>query len=613
MSAYLKPVVVLLITVLIFAGVYFAANAELMDLIQTRFYNPSVEKSYTKENQIDAEIIQSHILELQSKFSLTLNESPVRNSFLYNQSAQDIFERSRIYGILLETTSGLQYVQFIDRNGIRIHYSTSFRDIISQNQSSTSYRNYTEDANALPIDLVSVPENGRAKFTMDSQGERIIFSFPFFDSMNVYHGTALFTVSVRALSERLVADGRIKVSDSVYVIMSPAGVVLGSPESYKEVIFNQIAAVWKEDAKGGAALQSTVTLDAGDSGTNFTLLSLKTNEGLFFGRLVNSSLFTVSKPMKIIFLLSVFLTFYLFLFFLLNFRPSSVTIVKNRLMRLRDSLFEQLYINKSSQDRARWILELEQRREEIRAELKRHVRMTSRSETIIDANIDRTLDELLAVIKSGSGLQHGQGEVFAVSAAGAVRKAEIQAAAPEEEGIEEVESIEEVPEAGEASIGTVEDAADAIEEFDEIEEIEEIEDIELPAASARKGLLQLASEIARDYQEIYPKKSRKGLLSRASKLASKLADEYAAAHLPAPEQPVISVAPPKRKGKGLLALASEIDSTPVHKGLLAMASEIEFGSDYHAPEDEEEQDFILEMKVVSPHSFMFSDLGSKEE
>jgi hypothetical protein len=585
MPAYLKPFVVLLITLLIFACLYFLADTELLDFVQTRFYNPSVEKSYAKENQIDAEIIQTHILELQNLFSLTLNESAVRSSFLYNQSADDIFERSKIYGILLETTSGLQYVQFIDRNGIRIHYSTSVRDIISQNQSSTSYRNYTEDTNALPIDLVSVQENGRAKFTMDSQRERIIFSFPFYDSLNVYHGTALFTVSARALSERLVADGRLKVSDSVYVIADPPGFVLGSPESYKEVIFNQIAAVWKEG-------QSPVTLEAGDSGIDFTLLSLKTDQGLFFGRLVNSSLFKVSDPMKMIFVLSLFLTLYLFLFFLLNFRPSSVTIVKNRLMRLRDSLFDQLYINKSSQDRARWILELEQRREEIRAELKRHVRMTSRSEKTIDANIDRVLDELLAVIKSGSGLQQ-QGGVFAAPVAGEARAPVAVAVA--DDGIEEVESIEEVPEAVEA--------AEIVEEAEEFEEIEEIEEITAqPAASARKGLLQLASEIAKDYQEIYPKKTRsskKGLL--------RLASEYVTAPAPEPE-------PPKRKGKGLLAAASKIESEPAHKGLLAMAREIEFSSEYRAPEEEEEeQDFIMEMKIVSPHSFMFSDLGSKDE
>jgi hypothetical protein len=603
MSSYLKPFVVLLITVLVFAGFYFIADTEVMDVIQTRFYNPSIEKSYARENQIDAEIIQNHILELQNKFALTLNESAVRSSFLYNQNADDIFERSRIYGILLESTDGLQYVQFIDRNGIRMHYSTSVRDIISQSANSTSYRNYTEDPSSLRIDLVSVPENGRAKFTMDGQRERIIFSFPFSDSMNVYHGTALFTVSVRALSDRLVAEGRIKVSDSVYVISdlsndpsnNLAGVVLGSPESYKDVIFKQIADVWKEDAYG--ALQSIVNLDAVDSGSHFSLLSLKTSQGLFFGRLVNSSLFSVSEPMKIIFLISVFLTFYLFLFFLFNFRPNSVTIVKYRLRRLRDSLLDQLFINKSGQDRARWILELEQRREEIRKELKRHVKMTSRSEIIVDANIDRVLDELLAVIKSDSG--H--------IASPAVVKAKT------EDTVEDIEEIAEIEEAGETAARVTAKAAveeaqefDEIEEIEEITEIEDIEDVKLPAGSARKGLLQLASEIADEYKGIYPPQpARKGLLSRASEV-------YASAHLPAPER---TLSAPKRKGKGLLAAASKIEAAPEHKGLLALASEIEFGSDYRAPDEEPEQDFIMDMKIVSPHSFMFSDLGGdgKEE
>jgi len=141
LSIILKPLLALLISILLFAGLTFLADTELPEFIQTRFYNPSILNSYEKENIADAEIAENHIYDLQKRFSATLTDPSVRSSFLYNQSADDIFERSRIFGILMETSGGLQSVQFVDSNGLRIHYSTLPRDIISQNINSASYRN----------------------------------------------------------------------------------------------------------------------------------------------------------------------------------------------------------------------------------------------------------------------------------------------------------------------------------------------------------------------------------------------------------------------------------------------------------------------------------------
>ena len=174
MSAYLKPLLVLLISILVFAGIFFLADKELPGFVQTRFHNPSVLNSFVRENFRDAEIVQGYIFELQNKFAAALSEPAVQSSFLYNQSQEDIYERSRIFGVLLESTSGLQSVRFVDSNGVRLHYSTSARDIISQNAGSTAYRNYSDDPLALPYDRVSVSANGSAKFSMDEQSDRIV-------------------------------------------------------------------------------------------------------------------------------------------------------------------------------------------------------------------------------------------------------------------------------------------------------------------------------------------------------------------------------------------------------------------------------------------------------
>jgi hypothetical protein len=112
---------------------------------------------------------------------------------------------------------------------------------------------------------------------------------------------------------------------------------------------------------------------------------------------------------KNIFYLSMFLTIYLTLFFLVNFRPDAVIIVKNRIKRLRESLFEQLYMNSTGQQRAKWVMELEQRRMEIHCELKNNLKfsgiiaaMSNSTEKEIDSIIDAAWNELLAVMRQGS-------------------------------------------------------------------------------------------------------------------------------------------------------------------------------------------------------------------
>jgi len=474
LSTIIKPLLALVISIILFAGFAWLADTELLEYVQTRLYNPSILNQYEKENTADAVIAENHIYDLQKRFAAALTDASVRSSFLYNQSADDIFERSRIFGILLETTSGLQSVQFIDSNGTRIHYSTLPRDIISQNINSTSYRNYNEDPLALPYDTVSVSSGGDGKFTMDEQTERLIFSFPFFDSIDVYRGTALFSVSIRALANRLAEEGRLKFNEDVTLIKEPAGLLLGSPVSSKTEIIEKVSAIWNK------GILDRVVIDAEESGVKFSLISLKTQNGLFFGRLINDYLFSIPESMKLILKLSIFLTAFLLLYFIFNLKPNAVILVQNRIKRLRDSLFEHLYVNKTAQERSKWILELEQRRDEIRSELKRSLKLKPSLEKTIDGIINKSWDELMFVLKSGT-VQYipvdAQPHIAAPKAEALEDAEELEEveALEDAEELEEVESLEDAEELEE--VESLEDAEE-LEEIESLEDAEELEEVE---------------------------------------------------------------------------------------------------------------------------------------
>jgi hypothetical protein len=462
----LKAVLSLLISVIIAAGFSAFAFSGFFNLVETRFYNPSITNSQNKEVRRDADTIQNYLEEMKSKFENILKNDAIKQSFIAAQSAQDIFERARLYGRLTETEKGLQSVRFIDAVGLQIHFSTSPADILSQSKNSITYKNYNEVPPFFPYKELAVHEGEPAKITMDQQNERIVFSFPFMDSLNIYRGTAMYSLSIRALEDRLVMEGRIKVGEDIAIISAPPGIVLGLPNTGKEALLFVIASVWRD------GIYQLTGLNSQDSSA--VLFSVKTNNGYTVGRVVSESLFYFPPIMKAIILLSVFLTIFLTVFLLLNLRPDTMTVVQNRLKRLQLSLIRDYYERKGEIDWNLWRYELEQRREEVRAELKRGTkRKPSPMLKDIDILIDKSWDEILEAIGNGRAIDEDKLQNIlsrmlraagSLPAAQPVTKLSIQPA--EEEVPEEEEEPEELEE------------LEKVEEPDEAEDLEELTDAE---------------------------------------------------------------------------------------------------------------------------------------
>jgi Mg2+ and Co2+ transporter CorA len=284
--------------------------------------------------------------------------------------------------------------------------------------------------------------------------------------------------------------------------------------------------------------------------------------------------------MKFILEFSMFLTLFLALYFISNFKPHPVTIVQNRIKTLRSNLFEQLYIKKTGQDRAKWILELEQRRDEIRFELKSRIGVKRNMENKIDDIIDKAWDELLAVMKSGCDMASLEEivktrivkiktavETSLETAVETLVKTgvetadyqddirdyfrdtldEISGEFEEVEAIDETEELEKIDEIQETN--EIEEAIEdeKIDEFEELEEAEEIEEIKSYAEiQLSKSLLKAANEIL---VKIKKEEAKVSALVRTRKGLLKLANEF----LKSKE----TVSAPARTRKGLFKLANE--------------------------------------------------------
>jgi hypothetical protein len=149
--------------------------------------------------------------------------------------------------------------------------------------------------------------------------------------------------------------------------------------------------------------------------------------------------------MKVILLLSVFLTLFLAAFFLFNLKQDPMVVIQNRLKLLQVYLIEQFYECKSDMDWSYWIRGLEFRRNDILNKVKQGLKIDhgGKSEKKINTLIDNSWDELLGVISAQQRLASGV----------------------EEEGIEELDEPEDA-DAGEPEKLeelNIEDAASKIE------------------------------------------------------------------------------------------------------------------------------------------------------
>ncbi|MDR1175980.1 MAG: hypothetical protein LBK83_10995 [Treponema sp.] len=661
MTAIQKAALSLLISVFLFAGFTVLAFSGLFDLIETRFYNPSIVRSLTNEVEKDAKTADSFFGSLTERFAATLSEPAVQRSFLPNQSGQDILERSRVYGVLMEELGGLQSVRFVDSGGIRIHFSTSPRDIFDQNGLSIAYSNYDDDPDSLPYTTVAVPALGEDRIILDEGGDRIIFAHPFYDSLDVYRGTAVFTLSVRAVAEWLINESRINVGEDVTIISNPPGMVSRIPGSAKSALLPMISGIWAE------GYLSLSPLDSAASGVSMALISARTSQGIFVGRLVNESSFEFPDAMKVILLVSTFITLYLVIFLIFNLRQDTMTVIQNRLKSLQISLIEQYYDRKGDVDWNNWSRELEQRRDDVRAEVKRGIRISrgsKRSEENIDTLIDKSWDELLSVIggrrretavldeeKLQGILNRILQSVPPTLPAPAVQaQAPVQAAEEEVEELgdaEELEDLEEVEPAEEVEdVEEVEDA-ETVEELEEVEDAEVVED-----AEEVKDVEEVeAAEVVEDVEEVEPAEEVEEPedVAEAVEAVPESAgppnvdevpiidvDSIAAegafipGESPAPPLPADVAGPGAVDGddveeleeleeiegaEPLEELAEEVPGSvplsPSHDNLADLTSKIEFTPLPESNETEEALD--IEMEIVSPFVTMLSDFSGEED
>jgi hypothetical protein len=392
-----KVALSLLITILLFAVFAVASFAGLFGLVEARFYNPSVAAALSGALSHETASVEVFITTVERWFSDCLAEPAVQRTFMASQTSADIYERSQVFTRLHERLDGLQWVRFIDAGDNRIHYSTWRGDLVSSDAATAVYRTYAEAAFYTPAEnLLPVPGED-CRIVFDAPGERIVFSLPFYDAGGSSRGLAVFSLSVSAVQNRLIAD-RGALPGKPWIISEPPGLLRGVPEDGTDAMLEAVAENWQQS--GIVKKVSVSAVESGGNRTRLVLFSAKTAQGIYIGSLVNENLFTFPLSLKILLLALFFVSMFLALFLLANVRQDPMTVVQSRLKRLQAGLIREYYEQKTDIELGQWGVELMRRREEIRTELRHGLKakIGRKLDEDINAYIDKSWNDLLAVI-----------------------------------------------------------------------------------------------------------------------------------------------------------------------------------------------------------------------
>lgn len=200
--------------------------------METRFYQPALVRGISERLDAASKTLDDYLNSTEKTFydDFVQNEY-VKKSFAFEQLSEDIKGREDASGALFSAVPSLTGIRIIESGGKRIHYSTIAQDILQRSEKLVSYRMYKDAGDLNYADIESSYSGtkgessgagsaagqvrGQALIICDPDRDRILFSFPFYDSYSVYRGTIVFYTAASAFSRELVKLNLLAMTDNV--------------------------------------------------------------------------------------------------------------------------------------------------------------------------------------------------------------------------------------------------------------------------------------------------------------------------------------------------------------------------------------------------------------
>ncbi len=502
----------LLVAMGLFAVFVLSLNSKLFNELETRFYTQSKIEQNTGQLDRVSEGCDSYITKIlnltEKGENAWVKNASVRSFYVQNASESDVMTRRRLTEQLFAEIPALSGIRIVDKNGRNLHYSSfDDTDLLKQSGITKIYKNYndiTKDADEIPFEQLSkLVSETKSVLLFDQSRNRIVLSVPFCWVDGIYSGVSLFYLSINEIEKELNASDIIPIGQNALIISDSdfsGGLVLNIPYGEKKSFEEPVKQYWKKHV---SAQQPEKLLEMPD-GRFYLALSSNRNGKIQVSAVYPSNLFELSKEIRILIYICIFISILLIVFLIFSFFRDPVVTLQKRIKKIQLGLIENYIDGKEKREWSDIARQLRGRKNDLSTEIIRslHVHSKKRRDELSEY-LDKNWDEIFSIFETKAGTSSGasgavgaagtaeltgtsiaeirrmleevlQSRSFAVPAATASTPVSVAPA----EDVDELEEVEELAEDAEEleepeEIEDVEELTEDVEDLDEVEELTE--------------------------------------------------------------------------------------------------------------------------------------------
>ncbi|SJZ31090.1 midas domain-containing protein [Treponema porcinum] len=499
MKSGLKTALSLLLTFIAFTVIAIASLSGLFSPIEKRFYEPAQVQQFRSELNEVASAGNQYFSSLLAAFGSDnggfLNDESVL-TFLSVSPSDEVLHR---LAVLSEAHRGLEGIRVVDASGRRVHFS-SFRNDYRLDAERRIYSNYQElktlfGTPEIPFENLSCfsgEETHPYRIGIDGQNQRIVYSFPLENNGSRF--CVLFYVGTRGFINTLIEKKIISVNQDIPLVSSAdcmtGGFILGLENDIRGAADAELLKIWKNGQVDTDGIQTDgIQFVFDDRTVNYTVFTNRSTSAPFFSILFSSDSVLLPGYVKILILVSAFISVCLFFLILFNFKKDDDVIIRDRIKRVQFELLSE-YFDKNL-ERAEIAGIIEAKKSDVSVRIKKSLgrrgkRHSAELDTILEKSWSEIIDMLSAEKKQQpsfdmSEIRRMLEELLSATPV-TVRNQFVQtvpAKVAEPEPVEDLEDVDAVEPAEDLEEADVVEPADGLEEADGVEPVDGLEEADV--------------------------------------------------------------------------------------------------------------------------------------
>ena len=519
----------------VFAGLFLLTASDYESFTETKIYKPAIIRHINENlSEIERAFIAWNDTNTEL-FKNFLNEESLMSVVKQEQAQSDIESRNNVISKIISTVPGFAGLRIIGSQYQKIHFSTFPEDILNKTDSMLSYKRYNDADNLIPYQHIETADNSEVRITASTDLDVLLYCLPFYDSYEVYRGTAVFYISGNSFLYHLVSQNILSISDGLALLSDQAHSIIGILTGTHNIVSPELQEAVLDDWERKPQNLRIISLEGED---RWVLITKKSDFG-YVGRITEKSVFMFPTSVKYFLIFTVFVTVFLASFLLLNLKRNKLFIAQNKIQQLHWSILKSYLKTSQKENWGELQKELEYHRHEVNEEIKKGLgkKVLESKSKEIDDFLQNSWQEIFDIINKTTTNKSFTHNLKGVNAEELVnllmeavknqknvadkpKSAEPQTSIAEPENAETVEELDEVEEAEAVEdLDEVEEAeaveelneakeAEAVEELDEVEEAEAVDELdEVEEAEAVEDLDEIEDaetvEDDKNYEELY--------------------------------------------------------------------------------------------------------------